>query len=114
MAKRMILMLVLVSVVLGGIFGFESFKAYKIKQYFATLSAPAQTVATTQAVMQEWQPQLKAVGSLRAVNGADLSLELAGIVDRIDFKSGDDVEAGTPLLHLRDDDDVAKLQSLEA
>src|SRR6185312_13686603 len=33
---------------------------------------------------------------------------------KIGFESGQDVEAGQTLLHLRNDDDVAKLQSLEA
>jgi membrane fusion protein (multidrug efflux system) len=54
------------------------------------------------------------VGSLRAVKGADLALEVAGIVDEIDFNSGDDVQAGASLLRLKTDDDVAKLHSLEA
>ena len=114
MAKRMIIMLVLVALVLGGIFGFEAFKAKMIKQYLAGFGNQPQTVATTVAAAQPWQPQLKAVGSLRAVNGADLSLEVSGIVDQIQFKSGDDVKAGAPLLTLRDDDDVAKLTSLDA
>ena len=114
MAKRMIIMLVLVAVVLGLIFGFEAFRAKMIKQFLAGLGNPPQTVATGVAGVQAWQAELKAVGSLRAVNGADLSLEVSGIVDQIQFKSGDDVKAGAPLLTLRAEDDVAKLQSLEA
>ena len=114
MAKRMILMLVLVAVVLGGIFGFEAFKAKMIKQFLAGFGNQPQTVATTVAATQSWQPQLQAVGSLRAVNGASLSLEVAGIVEQIQFKSGDDVKAGTTLLTLRAEDDVAKLQALDA
>jgi membrane fusion protein, multidrug efflux system len=114
MAKRMIIMLLLVGVVLGGIFYFEHVKAGFIKAYLATLGNQAQTVASTVAAVQPWQPQLKAVGSLRAVNGADLSLEVAGIVDQIQFKSGDDVKAGATLLTLRSDDDLAKFQALEA
>ena len=114
MAKRMIIMLVLVAVVLGLIFGFEAFRAKMIKQFLAGLGNPPQTVATGVAGVQAWQAELKAVGSLSAVNGADLSLEVSGIVDQIQFKSGDDVKAGAPLLTLRAEDDVAKLQSLEA
>ena len=64
--------------------------------------------------MQDWQPQLEAVGSLRAVNGADLSLEVSGIVGELHFNSGDDVAAGAVLLRLRSEDDVAKLQALQA
>ena len=41
------------------------------------------------------------------MNGADLSLEVSGIVDQIAFNSGDDVAAGTVLLRLRSEDDAA-------
>jgi len=43
-----------------------------------------------------------------------LALEVAGVVESINFKSGDDVEAGTVLLHMRAEDDEARLRSLEA
>src|SRR5579872_7112778 len=100
MIKRMIVMLLAVGLVLGAVFGFQAFKAKIIKQVMAQLANPPQTVSTTKAGYQEWQPQLSAVGSLRAVNGADLSLEVAGVVDDIRFQSGDDVKAGQLLLHL--------------
>ncbi len=114
MIRRMILMLVVLGVVLGGYFGFQQFKAKMIHQFLATLANPPQTVSTVTATTQTWQPQAQAVGSLRAVNGATLSLEVAGVVDRIDFKSGDDVKAGQVLLQLRADDDTAKLAALDA
>ena len=114
MFKRMTIMLIVVGVFLGGFFGFQAFKAKMIKQVMASFANPAQTVSTTKAGTQEWQPQIHAVGSLRAVKGADLSLEVAGIVDKIDFNSGEDVQAGTELLRLRSEDDVAKLQALQA
>jgi membrane fusion protein (multidrug efflux system) len=66
------------------------------------------------AANSQWQPNLEAVGSLRAVKGADLSLEVSGVVDTISFNSGDDVNEGTLLLKLRSDDDQAKLESLQA
>ena len=114
MVKRMIVMLIAVGIVLGGIFGFQVFKANIIKKVMAGLANPPQTVSTVKAGYQEWQPTLGAVGSLRAVNGADLSLQQPGIVSEIDFKSGDDVQTGQVLLRLRADDDIAKLQALQA
>lgn len=114
MIKRMIIMLVGVGVVLGGFFAFQNFKAHIIAQVMATMANPPQTVSTETAAMQDWQPNMQAVGSLRAVNGADLSLEVSGIVGELHFNSGDDVPAGTVLLRLRADDDVAKLQALQA
>ena len=61
-----------------------------------------------------WQTTTSAVGSLRAVKGADLASETAGIVDWIGFESGHDVAAGTILLKLRANDDPAKLAELQA
>ena len=117
MIKRMLIMLVLVGVVLGGVFGFKDFVNGKIKEFMTGPAGPgkqAQTVSTTKAVVADWQPQIEAVGSLRAVSGADLSIEVAGVVDELNFQSGDDVPAGKVLLKLRDFDDVAKLKSLQA
>jgi len=114
MIKRMVIMLVAVAVVLGGVFGFQVFKAAMIKKFMAQMSAPPQTISATKAGSSEWQRKIEAVGSLRAVKGADLSLEVPGVVDSIMFNSGDDVQEGTALLKLRDQDDVAKLKSLQA
>jgi len=114
MIKRMLIMLVLVGAVLGGIYAFQTFVSGKIKTVMAGIGNLPQTVATTKAVTSDWQPQMEAVGSLRAVSGADLSLELAGVVAELNFQSGDDVEAGKVLLRLRNEDDVAKLKSLQA
>ena len=114
MIKRMLMMLVLVGVVLGGLFGFKAFVGGKIKEAMASMADLPQTVSAAKAASSDWQPRIDAVGSLRAVRGADLSLEVAGVVEEITFQSGDEVQAGQVLLRLRNDDDVAKLQSLEA
>ncbi|MET0332598.1 MAG: efflux RND transporter periplasmic adaptor subunit [Dyella sp.] len=72
------------------------------------------TVSAATVQPSEWQSRIKAYGQVRAEQGADLSLEIAGIVDSIGFKSGEDVTAGTVLLRLRSDDDPAKLAALQA
>ena len=114
MTKRMIIMLIAVGVVFGGVFGFQIFKNAMIKKFMSAMPQPPQTVSTVTAAIQEWQPQIEAVGSLRAVNGADLAFEVSGIVKELHFKSGDDVAAGDILLTLRADDDIAKLEALQA
>jgi len=114
MTKRMVIMLIAVAVVFGGIFGFQAFKASMIKKFMTAIGSPPQTVSAAKAGYSEWQPKIEAVGSLRAVLGAELSLEVAGVVDTITFNSGDDIEQGKLLLKLRAGDDVAKLESLRA
>ena len=114
MIKRMVIMLAAVAVVFGGIFGFQAFKAVMIKKFISALSNPPQTISAAKAPTSEWLPKIEAIGSLRAVKGADLSLEVSGVVESISFNSGDDVAEGAPLLKLRTADDVARLNSLQA
>jgi membrane fusion protein (multidrug efflux system) len=114
MIKRMIVMLVLVGVVLGGIFGYKAFVAKMIGKFMAGMANQPQTVSTVTAQGQDWQKSADTVGSLRAINGADLALDIAGVIDQIHFKSGDEVKAGTVLLTLRPEDDPAKLAALQA
>jgi membrane fusion protein (multidrug efflux system) len=114
MIKRMVIMLVAVAIVFGGIFGFQIFKGMMIKKFISALSNPPQTVSAAKAETSEWQPKIEAIGSLRALKGADLSLEVSGVVETISFNSGDDVAEGQPLLKLRTADDVARLDQLKA
>jgi membrane fusion protein (multidrug efflux system) len=110
----MIIMLIAVGVVFGGVFGFQIFKNTMIKKFMSAMPQPPQTVSTVTAATEDWQPQIEAVGSLRAVNGADLAFEVSGIVKELHFNSGDDVAAGQVLVTLRADDDSAKLSALQA
>ena len=114
MIKRMLIMLILVGAVLGGLFGFKTFVNGKIQEAMAGMANMPQTVSATKAVTSDWQPKIDAVGSLRAVRGAELSLEVPGVVETISFQSGDEVKAGQVLLTLRKEDEEARLQSLEA
>jgi membrane fusion protein (multidrug efflux system) len=115
MTKRMIIMLASVGVVLGLIFAFEGIlRPMFIKKFLATLANPTQTVSAMPATRQEWQKQLRAIGSLRAMRGADLSTQIGGIVSAVHFESGGEIAQGTLLVELASADDVAKLDSLKA
>lgn len=114
MLKRMLVMLALTAIVLGGVFGFAAFKSSMITKVMASLANPPQTVSTMVAASQDWQSQLEAVGSVRAVNGANLSAEVAGIVSVLHFESGADVNKGDILLQLESADDIAHLNALKA
>jgi len=74
----------------------------------------AQTISTVHPQRSNWQTEIPAVGTLHAVEGADLASELAGIVTRIAFQPGDDVKQGQLLIQLRDDSDRAQLAALKA
>jgi len=111
---RYTLVLLAVGLVAGGLYGFQQFKAGILKQVVATIRSEMPTVATAVASMQPWQSRQTAVGTARASKGADLAAEIGGVVDQIEFESGQTVAAGTVLLRLRSNDDAAKLAQLQA
>ena len=113
MTKRMLIMLVAVGLLFGGIFGYKAFKSQTLKKLTSSVE-PSVTVSTIKAELHSWQPELKAVGSLRAVRGVDVSSEIPGLVRTVHFNSGDEVKTGQLLIHLNADSDIAQLQSLEA
>lgn len=113
MVKRMVIMLATVSLLFGGVFAYKAFKSRMLKKLMASLQ-PSVTVSTIKAQFHSWQPELKAVGSLRAVRGVDVTCEISGLVRTLHFNSGDDVKADQVLVQLNADSDVAQLHSLEA
>jgi len=114
MTKKMVIMLIIVGVIFGGIFGYLGFRSYMMKKYMSAGGAPAVTVSAAPAVMEEWQPQISAVGTLRALRGVDVANEIAGLVQSVNFKSGDNVKAGRLLVQLNADADIAQLRTLTA
>src|SRR5256886_4409113 len=114
MTKRMIIMLAAVGVLLGGLFGFKAFLGGAIRKSISAKGSPPQTVATAKTRFTDCQAEFQAVGTLRAVRGADLAPELPGLITAIHFQSGQEVAEGAPLVQLNNDSDVAKLQSLMA
>ena len=114
MRKRMVIMLVSVALTFGAVFGFLAFKSKMISQIMAAQSNPPQAVSTAAVTLALWQPRLEAVGSARAVNGANLSSQISGIVSAIHFESGADVRQGRPLVDLTAEDDIAHLEALKA
>jgi len=110
--KRMIIMIILVVLLIAAIAGI---KVFSIMRMMAGMKPPPPAVVSTAKVSyQEWQPTLSAVGTLRAAQGADLALDIAGLVTKVNVKSGDEVKEGQVLLQLRDSEDIAQLQQLEA
>jgi len=110
--KRMTLMIVGVLVLIAIVAGVKVMQVMKMMAGFGP--PPPSAVSTAKATTEDWQPELKAVGSLRAVRGADLALDMPGLVTDVNLKSGDDVKEGQVLVQLRSTEDEAQLRQLEA
>ena len=112
MTKRMIIMLIAAGILFGGIFGYKLVKA-KTSRSMAFQPPPSSVTAMT-AEFDHWQPQLTAVGSLRAVHGVEVTSEIDGMVRSIRFQPGEEAAAGQVLVELNADSDAALLHAYEA
>ncbi|MGE8062917.1 efflux RND transporter periplasmic adaptor subunit [Pseudomonas sp. NPDC089547] len=111
--RRMLIMLAVVLLIVLALGGYKAFSIYQQIQMF-TAPKPPITVAAALAEQRQWQARLPAVGSLKALQGVELSLEVEGIVKALHFDSGQQVKAGQPLLQLNDDQEIALLGTAQA
>jgi membrane fusion protein (multidrug efflux system) len=114
MVKPFLILFIAAALVLGGIYGWQLFVGKMIKGAMGRMATAPQTVSTTIAASSTWQSHTRALGTLRAVRGADLAAQASGVVDKITIDSGAEIPAGTVLLRLKPNDDPAKLAQLEA
>ena len=83
MIKPLVVLILAVAALMGGIYGWHQFVAKKfIEPMLKGMAAAPQTVSTTIAAASIWQSQLQALGTLRAVRGADLAAQQA-IIDSV-------------------------------
>lgn len=111
--RRMLVMLGVVVLVVLALAGYKAFSIYRQIQQFTAPKPPVSIAAVTVA-SHPWQSRLPAIGTLKAYQGVDLSLEVAGTVTALKFESGQQVRAGQVLLQLDNDVERATLGTAEA
>jgi membrane fusion protein (multidrug efflux system) len=114
MRRRLIIVVLAAGVLLAAIVGLNTWKANFVAQLRLKNAAPPQTVTAARVAFSEWQPEVSAVGSLRAVRGVDVTTEVTGLVRSLRFKSGDEVQSGQVLVELNADAEIAQQHALEA
>ncbi len=107
-------MLIGVGILFGLVFGWKAFNAIMMKRYLSSLQQPAVTVSTMKVSSLSWQPKLKAVGSLRAQTGVNVTTELAGMIQVIHFTPGAEVKKGDVLVQLNAGTELGQLHALQA
>ena len=117
MIKRYLLpviILVLVALLGVGLVGFNLFRDKAIKDFFATMQQPAAPVSTYTVQTGAWTPEVEAIGTVSAIQGVELSVEVAGIVKEIPFTANEIIEKGQPLLQLDDAMEKADIVAAQA
>ena len=114
MAKRMILMLVVVAALIGGL-GFAKFKQVEAAiAQGAKFQLPPTAVTTVIAQRERWPSTLSVIGTAAAIQGVTVGADLPGTIDKIHFESGQWVHEGDILVELDTRQERAQLANLEA
>lgn len=113
MLRRMLLMLgaVIVVVLILAALKFNSIYS-QIQQIKAP--QPPIGVEVTESSRQPWQSRLPAIGTLTASQGIDLSVEIAGIISDVQFRSGEKIREGQPVVLLDSEIEQASLAAAQA
>ncbi len=112
-ASRFVIVIIFLGVVLGGIFGYKFYQFGQMQEQMSQPRPPAQ-VSAVQAQTEKWTPAIKAVGSIEAVNGVQIANEVPGVIEVINFESGDTVKQGDVLLRIDSAIDQAALRTRRA
>jgi membrane fusion protein, multidrug efflux system len=114
MIKRMVFMLAVTTSILAAL---GLLKYQQVQEAIAKNAAfrPAPAAVTTIVTRQEkWPDTFNAIGTVTAVQGVVIGADLPGIVDKIEFESGDSVSAGAVLVKLDIRQEQAQLAAAEA
>lgn len=110
---RLLLTVLVLGAIFGGIFYYKQQQNERMAQRQSAPPPPA-VVAAASVETERWQPAIRSVGSLEAINGVAVTTEVAGLVRSFEFESGQRVSAGQVLVYLEDSVDRAALQALIA
>ena len=114
MVKRMLLMLAVTTLFVAGL-GFVKFKQIQTAiGQAAAFQPPPEAVTTITASREPWPSSLNAIGTAAAVQGVTVSADLPGTVEKIEFASGQAVQAGQVLALLDTRQEQAQLAAAEA
>lgn len=113
MLSRFLLVLLALLAIVGGL-AFLKYTQIRNEMAAASQPRPAPVVSVTHVSSETWQPSLKAVGTVQAVQGTQVNNQVPGQVQEILFESGAMVTKGQILVRLDDEVDRADLEGLLA
>src|SRR5690606_30418952 len=97
--RRMLIMLAVVVLV---VLALAAYKGYSIYQQVQLFSAPPPPISVEAEPAREipWQRRLPAIGTLKAIQGVELTVEVPGTVQQTLFESGQKVSQDQPLIQM--------------
>ncbi|MBC8097269.1 MAG: efflux RND transporter periplasmic adaptor subunit, partial [Akkermansiaceae bacterium] len=114
MKRKIFGAIVVVVVIFGGLAGIKTLQIQSLIAAGKAFVPPPESVSTAIAREERWQETLEAIGSITAVQGVNVTPEVAGSVVEIAFESGAVVNKGDLLVRLDTSSEEAQLRALEA
>ncbi|MEF1284900.1 efflux RND transporter periplasmic adaptor subunit [Vibrio sp. M250220] len=114
MKKWTFFMLLIAVLLFGSVIGFNLFKQQKIAEYMANRPEPEFPVTVTDVKPVDWVPVIEAIGFIEPNQGVTVANETSGVIDKIAFESGTQVQEGQPLVLLDSAVEKANLKSSQA
>ena len=114
MIKRFIIVLLVLIVIFGGIFGYKAYKGYEMGQAMKARKYPPVSVSVAVSKIGNWQPYIHTIGNVSAINSVNVTTQVAGQVNGIYFRSGEFVRKNQVLVTLDDSLQIAQLKQYKS
>ncbi|MGC9458392.1 efflux RND transporter periplasmic adaptor subunit [Vibrio genomosp. F10] len=114
MKKWTFFMLLIAIVLFGSVIGFNLIKQQKIAEYLANRPEPEFPVTAVEIKSVDWVPVIEAIGFIEPNQGVTIANETNGVIDKITFDSGTQVEEGQSLVLLDSEVEIANFKSTKA
>lgn len=115
MKKRFVIVLILMLLIAGGLFGYQLFVKKMMGEFFAAMAnSPPAPVSVAEAVEQPVPRTLEGIGTITAVRQVVITPEVSGRVEAIQFEAGAVVAKDAVLLLMNDDQEAGDLEIYKA
>lgn len=114
MKLKITIAVVFALLVVGALAGVKALQFKTLMAGAQSHAAPPEHVASAVVQEEKWQNTLTAIGSISAVQGVNVTTEIAGTVKQIAFESGAMVKAGDLLVKLDTSSEEAQLSAVKA
>ena len=109
-----IVVLILVGLLLGGLYGFNAYRNKMIAGFFANNKPPPAAISAVVATSELVPRYASGIGSLAAVHQVTVTPEVGGRITEIAFESGAKVKAGDKIVQINDAPDRGDLAMYQA
>ncbi len=109
-----LLLVILLLIIMSSALGYKKF--LQIQDQIAQGSQVPPPISVTVAPVKsaQWERRVKAIGTLVAFQGVDVTTEVSGVIKSINFESGGEIKKGSLLVELDNRTETANLESARA